>query len=80
MRWQRVSRDIPEGVPILVSCAGQAVVALAFRGDYYFPEATFMDARTCDILPVPSHWMPLPDKPQAQEPARREVSARRRAA
>lgn len=63
MIWRPVSEDMPEGAPILVACGDQAVVALAFPGDYYFPDMTFMDARTFDILPTPSHWAriePLP--------------------
>lgn len=78
MIWHPVCRNVPEGEPILVSYDGMAVVALAFPPDYYFREATFMDARTFEILPVPSYWMPLPDRPQAdQKPACPSYGSRR---
>jgi hypothetical protein len=63
MTWRAVGADVPEGKPILVAYGEQVVVALSFPGDDYFPEATFMDARTFEILPIPSHWMPLPEPP-----------------
>jgi hypothetical protein len=66
MVWRRVSKDVPEGKPILVACGDQAVVALAFPGDYYFPDMTFMDARTFDILPTPSHWTTIEPLPSSQ--------------
>lgn len=66
MAWRSVSNDVPEGEPILVSCDGQAVVALAFPGDYYYPQTTFMDARTFDILPTPTHWMAIENPPPAR--------------
>jgi hypothetical protein len=80
MRWRRVCRDIPEGEPILVSDGARAVVALAFAGDSYFPDMTFMDARTFDILPKPTHWMPLPERPLARAEEQRAAPAPRRAA
>jgi hypothetical protein len=80
MTWHRVCRDIPEGEPILVSYGDQVVVALAFPPDYYCREMTFMDARTFDILPIPSHWMRLPDRPQAETSAVPDASFSRRAA
>lgn len=79
MRWRPVCGDVPEGEPILVSYGDQAVVALAFHPDYYCPEMTFMDARTFEILPIPSHWMPLPDRPKTESPAGRNAVSRRAA-
>jgi hypothetical protein len=80
VRWYPLSRNIPEGQPILVFDGEQAVVALAFPPDYYCLEPTFMDARTFEILPLPSHWMPLPDRPQSDGAVEGGVSACRRAA
>ena len=80
MTWRRVCRDVPEGEAILVSYGGQAVVALAFPADDYCPAMTFMDARTFEILPIPSHWMPLPDRPRTEWAGGRRASASRRAA
>jgi hypothetical protein len=80
MRWRRVCRDIPEGEPILVCDGVRSVVALAFPGDSYFPETTFMDARTFDILPQPTHWMPLPERPLADVQEGQQAPAPRRAA
>lgn len=80
MQWRRVCRNIPKGEPLLVCDGRMAVVALVFPGDYYFPEMTFMDARTFDILPVPTHWMPLPERPAADAAADDASAAQRRAA
>jgi hypothetical protein len=80
MGWHRVCRDVPEGELILVSYGEQVVVALAFPADYYFPEMTFMDARTFDILPLPTHWMKLPEPPQAETSSRPGAPVSRRAA
>jgi hypothetical protein len=80
MTWNPLCRDVPEGKPILVCYGEQAVVALAFAADDYFPEMTFMDARTFDILPLPSHWMQLPDRPRAERSAARTALVSRRAA
>lgn len=80
MTWRPVGRNIPEGESVLVSYGEKAVVALAFPADYYCPEMTFMDARTHEILPIPSHWMPLPDRPQTERIAGRDASVPRRAA
>lgn len=80
VRWYPVCRNIPEGEPILVFDGAQAVVALAFPPDYYCPEMTFMDARTFEILPIASHWMPLPDRPQAERKGGGGASVCRRAA
>ena len=63
-----VCRDVPEGELILVSHRERAVVALAYLPDNYFPEMTFLDARTFDILPTPSYLMPLPHPPLAVTP------------
>ncbi|HYJ29337.1 MAG TPA: hypothetical protein VEW25_03245 [Allosphingosinicella sp.] len=52
-----------------MSYGEQVVVALAFPSDYYCPQMTFMDARTFEILPIPSHWMALLDRPQAVDHA-----------
>jgi hypothetical protein len=80
MTWHPVSRNVPEGEPILVYSGEQVVVALAFPADYYWPEMTFMDARTFEILPIPSYWMPLPDLPQAERSAGPAASVARQAA
>ena len=77
MSWRRVCRDLPEGRPILISYGELSVVALAFRADYYYPEMTFMDARTFEILPTPSHWMPVPESPQREASVGRKPSASR---
>jgi hypothetical protein len=71
MTWRADCRDVPEGQPILVWTGEDAVVALAFAGDDYFPDTTFMDARTFEILPTPSHWMPLPEGPGGERPPSR---------
>jgi hypothetical protein len=65
---------------MLVCYGDQVVVALAFPPDDYCSEPTFMDARTFEILPIPTHWMPLPDRPQTEKPAGETPSAPRRAA
>ena len=80
MSWRRLGRDVPEEEPILVCYGDLAVVALAFPADYYCPEMTFMDARTFDILPLPSHWMPLPARPRPDWATGRDASVSRRAA
>jgi hypothetical protein len=80
MGWKRVSRDVPEGEPILVSYGDRAVVALAFPADYYCAEMTFMDARTYEILPIPTHWMVLPEAPEEEQSGSEPASVSRRAA
>ncbi|HEY0013726.1 MAG TPA: hypothetical protein VGB79_12845 [Allosphingosinicella sp.] len=80
MRWRRISRDVTEGEPILVSYGNQCVVALAFPADSYCREMTFMDARTFEILPIPLHWMPLPEAPAAQNCRGRRASISHRTA
>jgi len=78
MDWRSVSKDVPEGEPILISDGRQAVVALAFRGDYYYPHMTFMDARTFDVLPTPSHWTAIEQPPSSR--LAQNAAERRRAA
>jgi hypothetical protein len=80
MRWRAVCRDVPEGEPILVSYGEQTVVALAFPPDRYFPDLTFMDARTFEILPIPAFWMRLPPRPEAKGAAAPALPVTRRAA
>ena len=63
MTWRPVGGDIPEGKPILIAYPDLVVVALAYPGDDYCPEMTFMDARTFEILPIPPYWMELPEPP-----------------
>lgn len=70
---------MPEGEPVLVCYDDQAVVALVFPPDSYCPETTFMDARTFEILPVPTHWMRLPERPPAAARADDRPPARRAA-
>ena len=80
MKWQPVSPELPKGEPILVCYDRVAVVALAFQGDYYYPDMTFMDARTFEILPIPTHWMPLPERPGTDTPVEEPAPRSRRAA
>ncbi|CAA9238745.1 MAG: hypothetical protein AVDCRST_MAG93-1227 [uncultured Chloroflexia bacterium] len=58
MEWRALTDDLPKG-EVLVWLGNRAAVAVVVPADDSSPESIFMDARTCDLLPWPSHWMPI---------------------
>ncbi len=59
--WISTDLCLPVG-EVLVLTEGRYAVAVLLRGgDDPDDRGVFMDARSCDFLPWPSYWMPLPE-------------------
>jgi hypothetical protein len=59
--WISTDLCLPIG-EVLILAEGRYAVAILLRGgDDPADRGVFMDARNCDFLPWPSHWMPLPE-------------------
>ena len=62
--WFPVEDAPPAGVPVLIWSGEAFAVAVLVQGeDAGGPWRVFMDARSDEILPWPSHWMRLPPAP-----------------
>jgi hypothetical protein len=64
MKWQIVADELPRE-EVLVWSDGRAVVAEFIPADRKIPKPLCINLRTEDILPWPTHWMPLPPPPGA---------------
>jgi len=57
--WRMLSDPPPAG-DVLIWDGGRCFIGVLVRDA---KSAVFMDPRTSDILPWPTHWMPLPPPP-----------------
>ncbi len=68
--WIPVEQNPPVATPLLIWSNGACAVAVVVEGtDESGPWQVFMDARSDEILPWPSHWMQLPHPPLEGERA-----------
>ena len=58
MEWRRLTDDLPEG-EALIWLGDRAAVAVLVPADDRHSSPTFMDARTSDLLPWPTHFIPI---------------------
>jgi hypothetical protein len=61
VRWTAISEALPDG-EVLIYCAGEYRLGVLVDGD---ADPGFMDIHSSDMLPWPSHWMPLPRPPSS---------------
>lgn len=62
--WIPVAQCPPVGLEVLIWSNGACAIAVCVDGaNEDGPWRVFMDARSDEILPWPSHWMPLPPAP-----------------
>jgi hypothetical protein len=59
--WISTDLCLPVGEVLVLAGDRYAVAVLLRGGDDTADRGVFMDARNCDFLPWPSHWMPLPE-------------------
>ena len=62
--WIPTTLAMPDGEVLIATPAGECHIAILVKSDDE-DQGTFMDARSADILPWPSHWMRLPPLPLA---------------
>jgi hypothetical protein len=58
MQWHPLTNELPKG-EVLVWLGDRAAVAVLVPADENYDAPSFMDARTSDLLPWPTHFMPL---------------------
>ena len=63
--WVSTRQALPSGEALVVTSDGRFWLAVLVR-DGSDDDGVFMEARSCDLLPWPTHWMPLPPLPWAQ--------------
>lgn len=62
--WSPIAVDPPAGTPVLIWIEQSCSVALLVEGsDAKGSWRVFMDPRSDEALPWPTHWMPLPQPP-----------------
>ncbi|MGZ8337149.1 MAG: DUF551 domain-containing protein [Allosphingosinicella sp.] len=76
MEWKPVTPDMP-GHDVLLWAGGRCVVGCLVEGETQGRAwRVFMDTRNDELLPSPTHWMPLPHPPKSgSKPAIRALSS-----
>ena len=59
MKWIAVTEALPSDAA-LICAEGEYHLAVMVGSE---EDPAFMDLHSCDLLPWPSHWMPLPGPP-----------------
>ena len=59
MKWIAVTEALPSDAALI--CADGVYYLAVLVGSA--ADSAFMELHSCDLLPWPSHWMPLPGPP-----------------